>query len=358
MRPLNPAEPRSILVRGTNWVGDAVMSLPALAALAQICPQAQIEVLARPSVEAVYAAAPQVKKVRLLQNEGVHKGMGGRLRLAAELKGLGYDWAVILQNAFEAAFLAFGARIPMRLGYASDGRRLLLTHPVPRTAQVRRIHETSYYLSILHRAGLLHEELPPGGVRPFLSLLPDETAWAGEFMAQNGVHGPVLGLAPGAAYGPAKCWPAGRFAAAASDLAAENFGTVILFGGPGEQDACAQVAAAIKDVRVLDMAGRTSLGQALALISRLGLFLTNDSGLMHASAALGIPTVAVFGSTNPVTTGPLGPWTEVVRKPVDCSPCLKPVCPTDLRCFTAISHDEVVGAARRLLDRAGQGERA
>ena len=148
--------------------------------------------------------------------------------------------------------------------------------------------------------------------------------------------------------------PPSVFAAAARDLA-DRFDAVLLFGGKGEAAACDVVAQGLAGLKVLNLAGSTDLGQALALVERTGLFITNDSGLMHAAAALGRSTVAVFGSTNPVTTGPLGPRTALVRVPVDCSPCLKPVCPTgDLKCFTAISPEQVAQAARELL--AGGGE--
>lgn len=350
MRPLDPAAPRRILVRATNWVGDAVMTLPALEALAGACPQAELTVLAKPWVAPVYAAAPCGPKVMLLDAKGLHHGVGGRLRLARELRALGFDWAVLLQNAFEAGLIAWWARIPVRVGYASDGRGPLLTHGVKRTPAVRRVHETSYYLHMLRGAGLLKEEPPPEGVQPELRLSAEHEKWADEFLAHNGLGGArLLGLAPGAAFGPAKCWPAERFAGAAQELIADGYDAVLLFGSPGEASTTAQVGAELNKVKVLDLAGRTDLGQALALLKRLAMFLTNDSGLMHAAAALGAPTVAVFGSTNPITTAPLGPKVALVRREVECSPCLKPECPRgDLICFEGITPLDVAQAARKL----------
>jgi lipopolysaccharide heptosyltransferase II len=359
VRPLDPKAPGRILLRATNWVGDAVMTLPALAALHQLCPQAEIEVLARPWVGAVYVAAPGVSRVIAYDKDNAHAGLGGRLRLARELKQRNYDWAVLCQNAFDAAFVAWLARVPLRLGYAADGRSFLLTHAAPRRPQVRQVHETSYYLYILREAGLLGQDPPAGGVQPSLVLAAEDTAWADEFLAGKGLaQARLLGLAPGAAFGPAKQWPADRFAAVARDLASE-FDSVLLFGSQGEANACAQVASGLGGLTVLDLAGGTSLGQALALLSKLGLFISNDSGLMHAAAALGTPTVAVFGSTNPVTTGPLGPRVSLIREAVDCSPCLKPECPTgDLRCFMAIEPARVADAARNLLAGKEAGERS
>ena len=287
---------------------------------------------------------------------GEHAGAGGMLALARQLKTRRYDWAVLMQNAFEAALIAWLARIPVRLGYARDGRGLLLTHRALPSPELRHVHETSYYLDILRQAGLLSADPPKEGVRPELHLASDDRAWAADYLEREGLaQAKILGLAPGAAFGPAKQWPAERFAATAKGLA-DRFDTVLLFGSQGETSACEAVAQGLEGVTVRNLAGATQLGQALALVERVGLFITNDSGLMHVAAALGRPTVAVFGSTNPVTTGPLGPYTALVRVPVDCSPCLKPECPTgDLKCFTAISPKQVAQAARELLAGAGEG---
>jgi heptosyltransferase-2 len=358
MKTLRAEQPRRILVRGTNWVGDAVMTLPALAALARACPQAEIEVLAKPWVAQLYQASPAVSRVITLDAKEAHAGLAGLWRLSRELKERRYDWAVLWQNAFQAAMIAWLAAVPVRLGYDSDARRLLLSHPVPRTLQVRRVHETAYYLHILVAAGLLENEPPATGVQPVLELNPRDQGWAEGFLAGERLEaGRLLGCAPGASFGPAKCWPAERYAAALRELAGQGCQGVLLFGSAAEAPVTRAVAQGLEGLKVVDLAGRTDLTQALALLGRLDLFLTNDSGLMHAAAALGVPTVAVFGSTNPVTTAPLGPWVEVVRHAVDCSPCLKPVCPRgDLRCFAEISPGQVAGAAFGLLARrAGQG---
>jgi heptosyltransferase-2 len=359
MRALALKAPRRILVRGTNWVGDAVMTLPALEALAQACPQAHLDVLAKPWVRAVYESAPGVASIITLDAEVHHAGPTGRVILAKEIKERRHDWAVLFQNAFEAAVIARLAGIPVRIGYTTDARRLLLTHPVRRTEAVLGVHQTAYYLHLLHGAGITREPPPPQGVQPVLRLAPADREWAGEFLEGLGLgaNAPLLGLAPGAAFGPAKCWPAKRFAAAARDLLQEGFAGVLLFGSAKEAATVAQVAEALPpcSARVVDLAGATSLGQALALLERLGLLITNDSGLMHAAAALGAPTLAIFGSTNPVTTAPLGPWVRLVRKPVDCGPCLKPECPTDMRCLTAISAEEVAATARELLRARQEG---
>lgn len=356
MDSLRPNQPGRILVRGTNWVGDAVMTLPACAALHEACPQAQIEVLAKPWVAAVYQASSAVSRVITLDGKQAHAGLRGLYHLSQELKQRRYDWAVLWQNAFQAALVAWLAGVPMRLGYDSDARRLLLSHVVKRTPQVRSLHETAYYLHILAAAGLLEREPPATGVQPVLELSPRDQGWAEGFLAAQGLETErLLGCAPGASFGPAKCWPAERFAASLRQLAGQGFAAILLFGSASEAQATRAVAQGLEGLKVIDLSGRTNLAQALALLARLGIFLTNDSGLMHAAAALEVPTLAVFGSTNPVTTAPLGPWVELVRRPVECSPCLKPLCAKgDLRCFTAIQPPEVTSAALGLLARRAE----
>ena len=269
MRPLDPAAPRRILVRATNWVGDAVMTLPALAAMHQACPQAKIEVLARPWAAAVYGAQPGVRRVLAYDKAGEHAGAGGMLGLARQLKARRYDWAVLMQNAFEAALIAWLARIPVRLGYARDARGLLLTHRALLSPELRQVHETSYYLTILRQAGLLSADPPKEGVRPELHLASDDRDWAADYLEREGLaQAKILGLAPGAAFGPAKQWPAERFAATAKGLA-DRFDAVLLFGSQGEAAACEAVAQGLEGLVVRNLAGATKLGQALALVERV-----------------------------------------------------------------------------------------
>lgn len=346
---------KRVLIRATNWVGDAVMTLPAVDAMAKAWPDAELHVLAKPWVGAVYQGHPAVKRIVAVEEPGRHAGWKGRLALAADLRSGGYDMAVLLQNAFGAALVAWAARIPRRIGYSRDGRGLLLTTAVPCGADVRSVHETSYYLHMLQRAGVIADVPPAEGVAPHLRIGLDDAAWADQFIAEKGLGvQKLLGIAPGAAFGPAKCWPADKYAGTADMLADHGYGKVLLFGSKGEATATADVAGATRRAQCLDLAGQTSLGRALALLAKLDLFLTNDSGLMHAAAALGIPTVAVFGSTNPHTTGPLGAKVAIVRKPVDCAPCKKPECPTgDMRCFSAITPEDVYGAAQKLTGEGG-----
>lgn len=333
-----------ILVRTTNWLGDAVLSLPALQAVRERFPEAHLAVLARPWVAELYRREPSCDQ--LLEYP---KGMRQR-ELARTLRAQRFDCAILLPNAFSAALLAWRARIPHRIGYSRDGRRFLLTRAVPPPAPGDiPAHECYYYLELLRRAGLL-EELPAVD-RIELSNVEAARQAGQDTFRRMGVAGPVAGLSPGAQNSRAKQWPAESFAAAAVRLAGELGASVALFGSPGERPLAQAIAEAIRRAgpRVLNLAGETSLRQFLELVAACRVFLTNDSGAMHIAAALGVPTVAVFGPTIVEATGPVSPRARVVREPVECSPCMLRDCPIDHRCMRRISVERVAQAALELL---------
>lgn len=341
-----------ILVRGTNWIGDVVMTLPALEAIRATWPESRLFVLAKPWVAELYRLSPAVDEVIVFAEPGRHAGITGRLRLARELMGYGFSCAILLQNAIEAAIIAFLARIPLRAGYNSDGRGMLLTHSVRRTREIRQVHQVDYYLAMVRALGCRQA---PRGIR--LAPGPDYSAAAGRILAGLGIDRtrPLVGMAPGAAYGPAKRWLPERFAAVADRLKAEQAAEVVLLGSRGDQGATAEVLRHSR-THLHDLAGRTDLKEALALIAACDLFISNDSGLMHAAGALGVPLVAIFGSTNPAATSPPGEGNVVIHHPVECGPCLKEVCPTDFRCMNLVTAEEVYEAARRLLAATGRGQ--
>ncbi len=334
-----------VLIRGTNWIGDVVMTLPAVAAIRQTWPHARIAVLAKPWVAEVYRLCPDVDEIIPFAEPGRHAGAPGRWRLAGELRSYGFDCAILLQNAIEAAILARLAGIPLRAGYNSDGRGLLLTHSVRRTQAIRSVHQIDYYREMVRALGC---RVAGRDVRLRPGADYDETAK--RLLGQFGIAAgsPLIGIAPGAAYGPAKKWLPERFAAVADRLIDTTGAQAILFGSSGDRESTASVGKQARH-RLIDIAGTTNLKEAMALIARCTLFLSNDSGLMHVAGALGIPTIAIFGSTNPATTSPVGEKSIVIHHAVSCSPCLKPVCPTDFRCMETIGVDEVYEEARKLL---------
>ncbi len=333
-----------VLIRGTNWIGDVVMTLPAVSAIRKAWPSAKLFVLAKPWVAEVYRRSSDVDEVILFEEPGCHAGIGGKWRLAAELRRYRFDCAILLQNAIEAAIITRLAGIPFRAGYNTDGRGFLLTHSVGRTSAIRGVHQIDYYLEMVRALGCL-----PAGRS--VHLRREDNGVSQKFFDEWGIRPghPLIGLAPGAAYGPAKKWFPERFAAVVDRLIDDTGTQAILFGSDGDRESTAEVRKNALHP-LIDIAGRTNLREAIALISRCDLFISNDTGLMHIAGSLGIPMVAIFGSTNPKATSPVGEASIVIHRDVPCSPCLKPVCPTDFRCMDLIGVDEVYRAARGLME--------
>jgi len=339
-----------ILVRATNWVGDAVMSLPALRLIRQRFPGAEITVLARPWVADLYARESFADRVILHTASRGARDWSGKRRLARALRAGRFDCALLLQNAFEAALLAWLARIPRRIGYNRDGRGFLLTDPVrvPRRGEIHP-HQRYYYLEMLRRAGIV-DRVPEVDVIQLEGVA--EARLAGlRRMAAAGLEGEIIGVSPGAAYGTAKQWSPDHFAEAAHRIGLARGAVVAVFGSRTERELGEAVARCVSASggKVHNFAGETSLGEFIELAAACRLFLTNDSGAMHVASALGLPTVAVFGPTDEQATGPVGPVVRVIREPVDCAPCGFRECPTDHRCMNRIPAARVAEAALDLL---------
>ncbi|MBC8199086.1 MAG: lipopolysaccharide heptosyltransferase II [Desulfobacterales bacterium] len=346
MKSLNLRSIKRLLIRSTNWIGDAVMTTPAVRAIRKNFPDAKISLLTKPWVAPVFSDSPYVDNLLIYDEAEKHKGLSGKLRLARELKQYGFDAAILLQNAFEAALITFFAGIPCRIGYNTDVRGFLLTHSVFCTPQIKKMHQTGYYLGILQGIGLKAD-----GLGLDLVVNKKYQKRAVEILEEHGISrtNRLVGINPSATFGPAKQWFPERYAAL-SDKIHEVFGAdILLFGGPGDRELGRKISKMMKYPPV-DLSGKTDLGEAIALINMCNLFITNDSGLMHVAAAFDIPLIAIFGSTNPVTTGPKGLNSRIVRIPVECSPCLKPKCPKGhLECMNEIDVDMVFDMAKELL---------
>jgi heptosyltransferase-2 len=348
---LKQREVKKILVRATNWVGDAVMSLPALQALRRRYPSAHISVLARPWVAGLYGRESFCDEVIPYEAPNGWRGFNAKRRIAAGLRKRHFDCAVLLQNAFEAAAVARWAGIPMRVGYDRDGRGWLLTHPIPVPAPgAIDAHQRFYYLELLKRAQLIEAYSPTAPIR--LDGAAAAAQQGREWLNQERMGDWVIGISPGAAYGGAKRWLPERFAMAAIQLAGEYGASVALFGSKAERDMCEAVRTLVSSagVKCENFAGATTLPRLIEMIAACRLFLTNDSGSMHIASALGVPTVAIFGATDDKATGPTGNLSRVVREPVECSPCLLRECPIDHRCMTAVNAASVVDAGLELIE--------
>lgn len=328
------------MVRATNWLGDAVMSLPAIRTVRQVFPRAHVAVVARPWVADLYGRETAIDRVIFYTAQ---KGLRAKRDFAAQLRAERFDAAILLQNAFDAALMAWMAGIPERIGYNRDGRGLLLTRAVavPEPGEIPR-HERFYYLELLRRAGLIEQFPRTGAIR--LDGIEEARNTGLAQLRTLGVESPPIGISPGAAYGNAKRWLPERFAETAGRFAGTP---VVIFGSPAERGLCATVAGPLERAGFLvrNLAGETTLRQFIDMAAACRLFLTNDSGAMHVASALGVPTVAVFGATDDTTTGPTGPLAQVVREHAECSPCLLRECPIDHRCMTRVSSQAVYLAA-------------
>jgi len=333
-----------ILIRGTNWIGDAILTLPAVAAIRATYPQAHIAVLVKPWVADIYGLFSAIDEVIIYENK--FDTPTGVFRLARMLKGKKFDAAILLQNAIEAAIIVLAAGIPLRAGYDSDARGILLTHRVHRTEEIRKVHQIDYYLEMVKALGCvsvdremhLESKINPLDAQDILRKFIPETKKT------------IIGIAPGATYGPAKRWFPDRFAAVADKLNEYFSSQGILLGGKADCEV-AQEVQKLARTKLINLAGKTTLREAIYLISQCRLFISNDSGLMHIGGALNIPTIAIFGSTNPATTAPVGNKSVVVCKEVSCSPCLKEKCPTDFRCMKLISVEDVLKDAQNLVQK-------
>lgn len=337
--PGNSPQVRRILLRAPNWVGDAVMSLPVLSGLTGLFPGASVTVLAAPRVAPLFSGQPGVTEV-LPYPAGQEKWLF-LLNLCSK-----FDLSLALPNSLESALGLWLTRTPHRLGYAANGRTPLLTLALKGRKHLQGVHQVFYYLGLLQGFAPVRDFLPP---RLFLSEV--EQTQARKLLQGNGHDTGALwiGLAPGAAYGPAKRWPAERFAQVGDLLQQEYQAGLVLLGGPADREAADEVQRHGRG-KYLNLAGKTTLRQALMILGQLKVLITNDSGLMHSAAALGVPLVALFGSTDPVATGPFTHRATVLHHPQPCSPCLQRTCSEDYACLTEITAAEVAAAARGWLE--------
>jgi heptosyltransferase-2 len=330
---------KKILLRGPNWVGDAVLAIPAMKAIRAGFPQAEITLLARPWVSGVFTGAPFVDTIWA---EPKPAGISGWWRLAREIRKKGFDLALLFPNSFESAVMVFLAGVRRRVGYATDGRTWLLTNPL-RVEREKR-HQVDYYMD-LARAVF-------AGAQSASTEIVADDGWkkqARRLLTSAGIgpHDSYLVLNPGAAYGSAKRWGEDRFAEAA-DLLAERGQRVVIVGSETERSIAERIRDRMRHKAAV-LNGKTSLETLIGVLAQSSLVITNDSGPMHLAAAVGVPTVAIFGPTDETVTSPCGPRTRIVREHVDCSPCMLRDFPIDHRCMTRISAEAVSRAALELM---------
>ncbi|HBB88558.1 MAG TPA: lipopolysaccharide heptosyltransferase II [Blastocatellia bacterium] len=349
MTSTDPKQIKRIIVRGTNWVGDAMMTLPALRELRRLFPEAHITLATRSWANGLFKDAEFVDEFQ------IHDGRGLRSffqQVRAWRKGQ-FDLAVLFTNSFESALVASLARIPVRIGYAADGRARLLTHPIDLPEWRSTKHEIFYYLKII--AGI---EWIFTRQQTFLDVQPDASLEVSDarkdearyLLRRQGVteDGPVIALCPGSINSRAKRWPAESYAVLADRCIDTLNAQILLVGSKDELEVSKQVSNRMHNKPIV-LTGQTDLSEVVAVLSIADLLITNDTGPAHIASALGRPTLVIFGPTNPLTTRPFSPFAEIIRHPPDCAPCMLRDCPIDHRCMTAITPDEVFSHARALL---------
>jgi heptosyltransferase II len=354
---------KKILIRGTNWLGDAVMTTPALLRLREKFPSAHITLLTPEKLRELWTNHPAIDKtISIKSGEFL-------LSVSRKLRGHEFDLALVLPNSPRAAIEVWFGMIPQRLGYARPWRNFFLTQTVaPRAgavkmrkhsaAEVRQLisqnpesriqnpeipksaHQIFEYLNLAAALGANPEPLPPQ-----LFVATEEIETAKKKFDLDKISNPVFGLNPGAEYGPAKRWPAEKFIAAAKEIQQRTNCTWLLFGGKGDLQLCGQIESEIQNskFKIQNFCGKTSLRELMALLKICRVLLTNDTGPMHVAAALGTPVVVPFGSTSPELTGPIfSANAKVLKSDAPCSPCFLRECPIDFRCMNGISVESVV----------------
>jgi len=347
---LHPDQIKRVVVRGPNWVGDAVMTVPALRELRRVLPDAQITLVSRPGTADLFIDADFVDEVLVYDRSG----LGSAWDQVREWRRRRFDLALLFQNAFEAAAIAFLARVPVRVGYDADRRGKLLTQAIPLPAWKDQRHEIFYYLNLvaelerlLYGTSVVEANEPQFG----LAVSVDRQHQAKDFLREHGLrpHAPLVLLCPGSINSRAKRWPAERYAAVADHFAAAG-ASVCLIGSPAEMEVSEQVCRRARNAPVV-LTGKTSVAEATAIISVADILITNDTGPAHIGSAVGTPTLVIFGPTNPLTTRPFAPNAEIIRHEPDCAPCMLRDCPIDHRCMTAISPEEVFARAAARMSR-------
>ncbi len=336
--------PGRILVKEVNWLGDLVMSTPALRAIRRAWPGAHLAVLIKKELASFFDGARWLDEVIPYS---VGRGLSGffdRRRIVGEIRSRRFDLGVLFPSSFESALWIAMAGIRRRAGFVADARGAMLTLKAPPPREAVTGHQVNYWLAMVRATGVCVADTRADDFS--IDVHGPHRERMREWLAANRKRRgrPVFAIAPAAAYGPAKEWPAESYGALIDLLARREDAEVVLIGAASERAKCEEVAAASKSGAMI-AAGHTNVGELIALLSICDGFIGNDSGSMHMAGALGIPTVAIFGSTNPVRTGPMGPKTRVIYHQLECSPCLARTCRFGhYHCLTQIDPAELADA--------------
>lgn len=339
---------KRILIRMPNWLGDVVMSLPAVRYIRRLFPHAWISCLIKENMAEIPRNSGDFDAVIGYEHESGIRAIFQKAKMIRFLRRTFFDLAVLFTNSFESALWVHRAGIPLRVGYKADARGFLLTHALRRKPEP--IHQIQEYLRLCRYLGKAEVTEAPQ-----VRISSSDQRWAGDFLRSISLFPDCLlvGFCPGAAYGPAKMWLAGRLIELARRLAESYSARFLILGGKNDLEPCSTVADGIGP-DAIDLCGKTTIRELAALLSRCSLVVANDSGPLHLAAAIGIPTIGIFGPTDPQRSAPPANCT-VISKSVQCSPCYRRECPTDLLCMTSVSVEEVYREAAAILASCGGG---
>lgn len=375
---LKDVKAERILIRGVNWLGDAVMTTPAIIRLREAFPKAHIALLTKEHLADVWRDHHCLDQILCIGKEE------GIFQLASRLRGLHFDLGITLPNSFRAALELRLAGIPVRVGYVGAGRFLTLTHRVAHRPNIYRMqklspgqidaatstgeraqrtippsaHHVRHYLHLVSELGASADPIAPA-----IDVSDQEVLNAvSKFGLPSGDTRPIVGINAGAEYGPAKRWPAHRFVGVIRELSLRLNPHFILFGGPADYALAREISQSLlyaedsnadrHAVSLHDVAGKTSLRELAALLKNCHLLISNDTGPTHLAAAVGTPITVPFGSTSPELTGPGKPGANMdafIKSELPCSPCFRRDCPIDFRCMNEITVDRVVEVAEKQL---------
>ncbi len=354
---MSSREIRKILVRGTNWLGDAVMTIPALQQLRTSFPHAHITLLAPPRAAGVCRGVAELDEIIVYLRK--EEGTRAFFETMQHLRRARFDLAILFQNAFEAALLAFLGGAKIRIGYDTQGRGALLTHKLKHGAAQRNRHQTNDYLDLVtaaERVCLGHESAAERNNIPALLANAEQRHAAAQLLHRWDLRPgtrKLIALNVGATNSRAKCWPEDRFAALADRLVTELDAHILLLGAVSENEQAERVIAQMQNrQKANNLTGETTMAELIGLLARCDLLVTNDTGPAHVGAALGIPTLTIFGPTNEFETAPLGLHSELLRaEGIECARCMYRECPIDHRCMTRITVGAVAEKAFSLLEK-------
>jgi heptosyltransferase-2 len=343
-------EVQRLLVIAPNWLGDAVMALPAIGDLRRRFPAARLIVAARRAISGLFTMSPLVDEVVVMEWSGRFWRRRSRHADMRTLRGLGADASVLLPNSFASAWMAHRAGIPERWGYAADLREQLLSRAIPRPPI--RVHQAEYYRRLVNGLGFEN-----GSLEPELVVQSHLMERAREVLRSAGWNeaGQFVAIAPGAAYGGAKRWPAEHFAEVAARLVRDRGTQCVLIGSSADASTTQWVRSLVPEserTQIIDLAGQTTLETLAGVLRLASACVSNDSGAMHLAGAVGVPLAALFGPTRERETAPLsrsGRRVEVLINHVWCRPCMLRECPLDHRCMKGLSPDRVAATVVDLM---------